>query len=370
MKIPLFQVAISEDVIEPVKEVLMSGYVGQGDKVEEFEKELRSHLGTPHINTTYSGTAAIHLAIHLLNLNPGDEVLTTPLTCTATNFPILANDLGIKWVDINPYTCNMDMNDLARKISPTTKAILVVHWGGYPCDLDNLREIQQKCVELHGFCPPIIEDCAHAWGATYNTRLLGNHGNICCFSFQAIKHLTSVDGGLLVTPNDILHQRAKLLRWYGLDRTRSAQFRCEQDIQEWGFKFHMNDLNAAIGLHNLPKVNDIVKKHKENGKYFNRELSEVAGVTLLENAQNRESSYWIYTMRVERRSDFTRKMGEVGIATSQVHDRNDKHTCLKQYRCILPNTDSVCSDMICIPCGWWVDQEGREYIVDQIKKGW
>jgi dTDP-4-amino-4,6-dideoxygalactose transaminase len=162
-----------------------------------------------YIVTLNSGTSGLHLALDLLKkssgkwpgLEEGDEVLATSLTCTASNFPILANNLNIKWVDIDPTTLNMDLDDLSRKISPKTKAIMVVHWGGYPIDLERLRQIQEKAMRMYGFKPAVIEDCAHAMGSKYKGKLIGTQGNICTFSLQAIKHITSVDGGLLFVPH-------------------------------------------------------------------------------------------------------------------------------------------------------------------------
>lgn len=361
---------MSEDVLKPVNDLLMSGYVGQGDKVDEFEKLLGEHIGNPHINTVNSATSGLHLAIRMANVWPDGEVLTTPLTCFATNAPILANDCRVKWVDIDPKTCSMDLDDLERKLSPNTRAIMVVHWGGYPVDLDRLNAIQNKCQALYGWSPEIIEDCAHAWGATYKEKLLGNHGNTCVFSFQAIKHFTTVDGGCIVHPSKYHWKRGKDLRWYGLDRTKSADYRCEQNIKEWGYKFHMNDLNATIGIHNLPYVDGLVAANQLNGKFYDEELKEANGVKIMEHKKDRQSAYWIYTIRVKNRDNFIKRMTEKGIAVSRVHNRNDEHACMSKFRCALPNLDEVCKDMICIPCGWWVSSKDREYIVECIKQGW
>jgi dTDP-4-amino-4,6-dideoxy-D-glucose/dTDP-4-amino-2,4-dideoxy-beta-L-xylose transaminase len=372
--IPLFKVSMAEDVLDGLAPVLKSGYIGQGPKVEEFEGLLEDFIGNPCCNTVNAGTSALHLALHLLKSDSEDsdrtEVLTTPLTCTATNFPIRGNGLDIKWVDVDPTTCNMDMIDLRRKIGPKTLAIMVVHWGGYPCDLSKIKDIQDECENLYGFRPQVIEDCAHAFGATYKGKRLGNHGNMCMFSFQAIKHITSGDGGLLVTPTYDFHRRARLLRWYGLDREKSPDMRCEQNVKEWGFKFHMNDINATIGIKNFLNINEILGKYQSNGNYYNDHLQGIPGVTLMENAADRESAFWIYTMRVSNRDGFVRKLKDAGISASKVHDRNDKHKCIEEYRSSLPGTDEICSDMICIPCGWWVDEDGRDHIVDTIKKGW
>ena len=262
------------------------------------------------------------------------------------------------------------MKDLRRKVGPKTLAIMVVHWGGYPCDLTELKSIQTQCNSMYGFTPPVIEDCAHAFGSTYKDKFLGNHGNYCMFSFQAIKHLTTGDGGMITCPTDQAHKRAKLLRWYGLDRTSSADFRCEQNIQEWGYKFQMNDIAAAIGIENHKHIDFILDKHRDNATYLRNSLQFFAGVDCLEDSPDRSSANWVFTVRVERRDDFMQMMKDKGIGVSRVHDRNDKHECLKAFRCPLPTTDLVCGDMCCIPCGWWVNEEDRDYIVDSIKGGW
>ena len=380
--IPLFKVNMSDEAIKESSKILGSGYIGQGPVVDEFENRLSNYLNLvdKHILTTNSATSAEHLALHMLKksgklmsinshvgaaavddwpgMEDGDEVLCTSLTCTATNWPVLANNFKIKWVDVNPDNLNMDLDDLRRKITSKTKVIYFVHWGGYPVDLEEIEKIRTEAFNMYGFRPIVIEDCAHSFGSKYKGDYIGSHGNICTFSFQAIKHLTSVDGG-------------KLLRWYGIDReNNSKDFRCEADVEEWGFKYHMNDVNASIGMANLKGIDKIIDRHKENGNYYNEQLKDVPGVTLLENKDDRESAYWIYSMKVDRHDDFMKWMKECDIMVSRVHERNDKHTCVKDYVSMLPNLDKVIKQMICIPCGWWVTDEQREYIVDCIKRGW
>lgn len=369
MKIDLFKVHMAPEAPKEVEKVLTSGFIGQGQKVEDFEYQLLKHFNNPFINTVNSCTSALELAVQMVK-DEDCEIISTPLTCTATNLAIMSRGVRIKWADVDPQTCNIDLADVARKITPKTRAIMVVHWGGYPVDLDALAQIRMKAADLYGHAPFVIEDCAHAWGAKYKNRLIGNHGNFAAFSFQAIKHITAGDGGILITPNITFHHRAKLLRWYGLDRTSSKDFRCEQNISEGGFKWHMNDINATIGMCNLAYSDEIVQKHKENGEYYNQALRNVKGVTLLETNLDHESSYWIYTMLVEDRPKFMKKMKEKGIMVGQVHDRNDKHDCFLQYKTLLPGLDIVANKMICIPCGWWVTREQRQYIVNSIKEGW
>jgi len=365
--IPLFKVFMSETAGPEVTKVLNSGYIGQGAKVEEFEKDLRNYFNTDYCVTVNSATSGLHLALHLLKksfklrnstwdgLQDGDEVLSTPLTCTATTFPSLANNL----------------DDLERKITPKTKVIMLVHWAGFPNDLDRIKDIQNRAKELYGFKPVVIEDCAHSFGSMYKGKKIGTHGNICVFSLQAIKHITSIDGGVMILPHQELYKRAKLLRWYGIDRESNRKdFRCEADIPEWGFKFHMNDVCATVGIENLKHAPKIIERHTSNAAFYDEHLANVPGVTMLARNGYYNSAFWLYTMKVERRDDFIAKMKEHGIAASRVHERNDKHTCVQQYVSLLPNLEKVVKEMVCIPGGWWVDDEDRQYVVDHIKKGW
>ena len=390
--IPLFKVFMAPTAKEKVGEVLDSGYIGQGPKVDEFEKQLGEYFGNKKVVTTNAGTSALHLALHLLKkpkenwreefhgvafvehnwpgIQDGDEVLATPLTCTASNWPIVANNLKIKWVDIDPTTLNMDLEDLERKMTPKTKAIMGVHWGGYPLDLDEIRNIRGRFRKEHGWAPALIEDGAHSIGTKYKGKYLGNHNNFVMNSLQAIKHITSVDGGLLYCPHEELYERAKLLRWYGIDRNPKGRtdFRCEADIPEWGFKFHMNDVCAAIGMENFKHMDRLVSRHKENAAYYDLRLQNVNGVTLLKREEGFESAFWIYSLLVDDRPSFYEYMKECNITVSQVHERNDKHSCMAEFQTELPNLEKTIGKVVSIPVGWWVTDEQREYIVDCIRK--
>lgn len=377
--IQLFKVFMSDTAAPEVTKVLNSGYIGQGEKVEEFERKLSDFFNRDYIVTLNSGTSGLHLALQLLKnkknnwpgLEDGDEVLATSLTCTASNFPILANNLKIKWVDVDPTTLNMDLDDLCRKLSPKTKAIMLVHWGGYPNDLDKIKKIQDKCFDLYGFRPAVIEDGAHSFGSKYKGKFIGNHGNIVMYSLQAIKHITSIDGGLLILPHQELYDRAKLLRWYGIDRNSNRKdFRCEADIQEWGYKFHMNDVCATVGIENLKHVSKIVGTHQSNANFYDNNLQNINGLTTLTRHEGHESAFWIYSMLVDDRDGFYKWMKECNIVVSQVHERNDKHTCVSDYKSALPTLDKIIGKVVSIPVGWWVSDENRQYIVDCIKKGW
>jgi dTDP-4-amino-4,6-dideoxygalactose transaminase/GNAT superfamily N-acetyltransferase len=360
--ISLFKVFMSKDVGELVTSTLNSGMITQSSKVEEFEDKLKEYFNWPYVLTLNSATSGLTLGLRLLNLQPNDEVLCVSLTCFASTCAVMANGLTIKWVDIDPETCNIDLDDLTRKISDKTKAILFVHWGGCPIDLDRLKEIAGDI--------PIVEDCAHAFGAEYGDKKVGASGNIGVFSLQAIKHLTTGDGGVIVLPNQEMYKRAKLLRWYGISREKrkgkGKDFRLEGDIAEWGYKYHMNDVNASIGLANIPHVQKNIDRHRENGEFYNRELANVEGVTLFKYFGN--PSYWIYTLKAQNKNLFMKFMTEKNVMVSQVHKRNDGNSCLSQFASDLPQLDELEKSIVCIPCGWWVTDDQRQYIVDMIKE--
>ena len=395
MNIPLFKVFMSEEAISASSQVLRSGYIGQGEYVNQFEKQLETFLGAENAITTNSATSAEHLIYYMLKkpgqlnisspfgedlpstydwpgLEEGDEVLATPLTCTATNWPIVLNGLGLKWIDTCPETLGPDFDDLERKITAKTKLISIVHWGGYPVDLRRLYELQVKAYRAYGTFPLIVEDCAHSFGSKYEDRFLGSHGNLCTFSFQAIKHITSIDGGMLVTSDSAFAERAKLLRWYGIDRESNRKdFRCEEDINEIGFKFHMNDVSASIGIANLAHYDYISSGFKRCASFYRERLSEADGVTLIQHPRaGVDPNPWLFSILVQDKNAFYKTMTSKGISVSQVHERNDKHTCVREFRSFLPSLDHICKSLICIPCGWWVSDDELEYICETIQAGW
>jgi dTDP-4-amino-4,6-dideoxygalactose transaminase len=339
--IPLFKVAMSPEAPAIVARVLQSGYIGQGDLVERFESALQTLLNTAYAPiTTNSCTSAIDLALHLIGVGNGDEVITTPVTCTATNSPIVNRGARPVWADVAPETGLINPLDVARRITKRTKAIMAVDWGGALCDYDRLRE----------FDLPVIQDAAH--------HMTSPSGDYACYSFQAIKFLTCGDGGALHCP---AHQveRARLLRWYGLDRRSKADFRCEQNITEVGYKYHMNDISAAIGLANIGSVSDRIGRHRANAASYARFLDQPATFDL-------DSAWWLYTILVEDRPGFINYMADKGIACSPVHARNDTHDGFSYPNGPLPGVDHFASRNVAIPVGWWLTDNDRRQIVEAV----
>lgn len=373
--IPLFKVFMAPEAIDNIKQVFNSGMIAQGPIVEEYEKQLKLFIGNNRLLSLNSATSGLTLALRMLNLSKDTIVLSTPLTCTATNWPILANGLRICWVDVDSTTCNMDLNDLESKLNEKTRVVMFVHWGGYPIDLDKLEDIKDNYKKKYNQELYIIEDCAHAFGAIYKYDKIGNSKkNICVFSTQAIKHLTTIDGGFITLPTDDLYNRAKKLRWFGIDRnqrtTPGGDFRLEPDIEEWGYKYNMNDVNASVGLANLKYMDSNIEHIQSIANYYNTQLDGVPGVELLNTTYGSIPSYWIYTIKIVDKNNFIKYMKENNVMCSQVHHRNDVHTCVSEFKSpkdSLSQLDSLVEKMVCIPCGWWVSISDADYIVKLIR---
>ena len=361
--IPLVKTNIPprEELMPQLENVLYSGYVAQGEKVEEFERAFEKFVGKGHSLSLNSGTAALHISLILAGVCHGDEVISTALTAEPTNVAIKMVGAKIRYADIDNNTGNIDPVSVENNINKKTKAIIVVDYAGTPVNVSKLLEISNK------YRIPVIEDAAHALGAKFNGNRSGCHFPYTIFSFQAIKHLTTIDGGMLQIQNFEEYEKGKLIRWFGIDKKLS---RLDNNIQYQGFKYHMNNVNATIGLVQLAGIDAILNTHIENGKYFDQELQNIPGVELLQYYPQSESSYWLYTMKAENRDGLCRKLAENGIMASELHKRNDLHSYLNDFNTSLPVLDSFYERLIHIPCGWWVTAEDRNKILNVIKTGW
>lgn len=361
--IPLIKTFLpsKEKLIPRLEEVLYSGYIAQGEAVDLFEKEFGEFIGNRNCLSVNSGSSALHIALIMAEVGAGDEVITTPITAEPTNTVISQTGANIVWGDIDPNTGNLCPEDVERKITPRTKAIMVVDYAGIPVNIKRFKEIEEK------YNIPIIQDSAHALGAKFNGKKLGNHFKYTTFSFQAIKHLTTVDGGMVCFRDINELEKAKLIRWFGIQKGIN---RLENDIKIQGFKYHMNNVNATIGLVQLENIETIIDQYIQNGKYFDKNLQNINGLELINYYPQSQPSYWLYTLKVERRDDFIKTMEENGIMASTLHKRNDLHSLFKSSRSVLPNVNDFEKKWVHIPCGWWVSPQNREFIVETIKKGW
>ncbi len=367
--IPMHKVFMPRDIdeiIRPLRKVLESGWIGEGPNVQALEQGIGAFLGAENVTALNSCTSALQLVLRLCGVGIGDEVITTPMTCMATNEPIVLTGATPVWADVQPDTGNIDPQSIRKKISIRTKVIIVVHWGGYPCDMEEINAIAQQ----HGL--RVIEDCAHAWGAEYHGKRIGNQSDFACFSLQAIKHFTTGDGGVLVCRNADEHRRARSLKWFGIDREQRKENRlgvAEWDIVEAGYKFHMNDIAAIIGLAQLPYLPELIEKRRFNAACYREQFHGLERVRLLEEKTDRLSSYWLFTMLVDDRESFISHLKQHGIAASIVHARNDTHTIFAHYNNAgLHGLDAFSEKMVCIPVGQWVEEPERTKIIEVIKR--
>jgi dTDP-4-amino-4,6-dideoxygalactose transaminase len=361
--LPLIKTSIPQrDILMPrLEEVLYSGYVAQGVVVEKFERKFEEFIGSGHTLSLNSGTAALHIALILAGVTEGDEVISTAMTAEPTNVSIKMVGAKIRWADIDYETGNISAASIEAAINDKTKAILVVDYAGTSVDVERIKEISLK------YNIPVIQDAAHAVGTTYNGLKTGNHFPFTVFSFQAIKHLTTIDGGALQIQDKDLYEKGKLIRWFGLDKKLS---RLDNDIHFQGYKYHMNNVNATIGLIQLETIEELIQKFITIGKYLDQHLIDIPGLETVVHYPKTESSYWLYTLKVERRDDFIKMMNNNGFMASEIHKRNDHHTYLNDYPTQLPNLDKFYSRLVHIPCGWWVTTEDCDKMIELIKKGW
>ena len=358
--IPLFKIHTPPSVGHAVQDVFDSGFITEGEKSDLFEKKFGDLIGNNDVAIVNSCTSALTLAYEMAGVGPGDEVISSPMTCMATNEPIHNARAKVVWADIDPETGNISPESIRQRITSKTKAIVAVHWSGLPFDINAVNSIAKE----HGIS--VIEDAAHALGASYNGKKIGSHSDYVCFSFQAIKHLTTVDGGAISTSRgqDEIDTIRKI-KWFGLDRKFKGQ-KWSQDITRSGFKFHMNNVNATIGLLQLNHIDHIISSHIKNGKTYDEEINN-RHVKKLRLDVGVESAYWIYTVLVDSPQKFSDYLSQNGIASDVVHVRNDRYSVFKDYRRDdLPGCDYFCSRMINIPVGWWLTEDDVSHIVKTV----
>jgi len=256
MKIPIAKPDIGKDEIEAVIETMRSGWVTQGEKVEEFEESFAKYCGMKYGVAVNSGTAALHIALAALGIKKGDEVITTPLSCVATTNPIVYLNAKPAFADVEPETLNIDPALIEKRITPKTKAILPVHLFGHPVDLDPLMEVAEK----HDL--QVVEDAAEAHGAKYKGRSVGSFGHISCFSFYADKPITTGEGGMALTNDSEMAEKMRLLRSFGMNKQKKFYHPI------LGYNYKMSDIHAAIGLVQLRKLDKYIEKRRSNINYL------------------------------------------------------------------------------------------------------
>jgi perosamine synthetase len=323
----LFHPYVSKNSFQEVRKVLSGRWIGQGPLVDKFENNFKKKFSiNGECLATGSGTDSLHLAYILAGLKSGDEVIAPVFTCTATNIPLLYMGIKIKFADIDPLTMNICVDSVKKLVSSKTKAIIIVHYGGLPCDMDELQVISKK------YKIPIIEDAAHALGATYKKKTIGDISNFTVFSFQAIKHLTTADGGMLCIQNKKLIKKARRIRWFGIDREKKQNATWKNDIYEIGYKYQMTDLGASIGIEGLKDFDKILKHRQKIFSVYLDILSKNRNILCVHKDDGKRThAAWLFTIISSEKNKIQKKLRDQRIETNQVHFRNDKYSIFKPF---------------------------------------
>ncbi len=345
--IHLFYPYVSKEAADEVADTLKSRWIGQGPKVDKFEDDFSQKFNQKYCVSLNSGSAALETAYELAGISAGDEVITTPLTCTATNIPLLRMGAKIVWADINKDTLCLDREDVLRKITPKTKAVVNVHLGGIENDLGEMPV-------------PVISDAAQALGIFT--------GDYTCCSFQAIKHITTGDGGMLVVNNEEEYKKAKLMRWFGIDREAKARnewqpYKDRQmtfDIEIQGYKRQMTDIAAGMGIAGLKNYYDMIAHRKKLFELYKKLLK----VPVVDGKRN---TYWLCTILVHGRDKIARRLLENGIESNLVQVRNDAYKVFGGRK-RLPVMDQLEDNYLSIPLNMGTTEEDVIKICHLINK--
>lgn len=336
--IPLFYPYVSEEMKQAAYHALGEKIIAQGQKVIEFEKLLKSTLGTRNILTLNSGTSALELTYHLLDLKPGDEVIAPVFTCTATNIPLLRRGVKIVFADVGE---NMmpDWADILKKITSKTRAVVNVHLFG---TLNKSRKLPV----------PIVGDAAQYLGKIKGERFTA-------YSFQAVKIMTTVDGGALVCERFKDYKRAKLLRWYGIDR-ETGKNNIDMDITEAGYRYNMSNVTASIGIAGLKILDKLKKERLLLQKLYQEKLKNIPGIKIIGGSP--------FLIHVPHRKKLMLKLASLGIETGLGHRRNDLYTIFGGKRLNLPNMNRLEKTYLLLPCHNKMSLKDVEFICNAIRE--
>lgn len=363
----LFHPVVHEEAIVAAEEALRSGWIGCGPRTSEFEEAFAKAVNAPHCVALNSCTTALRLALRVLDLPAGTEVVTSPLTFVSANQSILEESLTPVFADVQPDTGSIDPQSIAAAITERTGAVMVMHYGGTPCDLDEIYELARA----HGIA--VVEDCAHACGASYRGRPIGSHEGLHAFSFQAVKNLTLGDGGALTVTSADVDARLRRLRWSGIDRptferSSGITYHWQYDVTEVGVKGSMNDITAAIGLGQLPHLDADNRRRREIAARYRAGLSEVPGIELLREHDDRVSSGYLFCALADDREGFSESLAQSGIDVG-VHFRPNYDYPMFDGG-PLPGVEAFWRRAVSLPVHLMLTDEDVDRVIDTIRRGW
>jgi perosamine synthetase len=368
MRVPLFRPAIREEAVEAAARVLRSGWIGSGPVAEAFEHAFAEYVGAPCCVAVSSCTAALQLALRVLDLPEGAEVITSPVTFVSAAQVIVQERLRPVFADVDPETGNLDVESVRARLTSRTGAVIPLHYGGRPCDLDELYEAAGDAGVA------VVEDCAHAAGAAYKGQRIGTHGSLHAFSFNAVKNLPAPGGGALTLGSEEYEARLRPLRVLGLSsdtftRARGGTYTWEYDVRELGLRATMSDVEAAVALAQLEYLDADNARRAEIVARYRRELASVPGLRLLREVEpDRTSSNHLLCVLAEERDRLVERLREAGVDSSVHYRRNDTYELFEEQD--LPGAERFSSRVISLPLFVGLTDEQVDYVVEIVRGGW
>ena len=325
--IPIFYPHIPKNAKKSISKVLSSRWIGQGPLVDDFEKKFSNQFcDKMPVIAVGSGTDALHLAYILGNIKKNDEIICPVFTCTATNIPLLYIGAKIKFADIDPKTLNISIESVEKLITKKTKAIVFVNYGGILNNLEKLNKIAKKNKII------LIQDAAQSLGARYKRKSITKYSDFTIFSFQAIKHITSGDGGALTVRNKLHEKKGKRIRWFGIDRPKKQGGTWENDIKEVGYKYQLTDLGACLLLDSMREYKSIRSHRNSIYKTYLKYIIQNKKIKCVQSIdKNAEEVMWLFTVITPYKDLLQKKLRERNIETNQVHFRNDRYSIFKKF---------------------------------------
>lgn len=351
--IKLFECAVEPAGIRAAQEVLAQGQIAAGPNVPALERALGGYLGGADVVCVGDMTHALWLALRLSGVGVGDEVLTLALNCMSSNSALALAGARPVWVDVDPVTATMYLDDAAKALTSRTKAVVVYHVAGYPADVFAIRAF----CDAHGLI--MIEDANNALGASVTGTKAGLVGDYAVLSFYPNRQINGLEGGALVCRDAAKASEARRLRRFGIDaerfRTVSGEIDPAADIPDIGFSSPMNNVNAAVALTQVASVDRRLKRNRLNVARLQQAAGSMLGLAPVRPGAGALPAYWVWLVRAARRDAIMTQLKAEGIQCSRLHQRNDRYTGFAAQSRELPGTDSLEAEMFALPCGWWLD---------------
>lgn len=358
---------VPEEAITEVVKTLRSKWINTGKKEKGLREKTCSKWGFPYCVAVNNCTAALRASLAVLGVGPGDEVISTPFTFIATNTAILEQGAKPIFADIKYEDLNIDPKSIEQHITNRTKAIIVVHYGGNPVDLDEIREIGRK----HKI--PIIEDAAHALGSMYKGKYIGATGDIVCFSLQVVKIINSGDGGLIATSNKEYYEKLKKIIWYGIDREEKKTNLLDPLPDNFrgdtlGFKYNMNDIIATLASVGVDHFDQAAEKRRRIGEKYRKEFSNLSKLKLMKYYPDRKPNYQIFPVLVENRLNFAKYLRKHNIMVNINNRRNDIYPMFGGLQNDLVITARADKDVVLLPIHTDLTEEQVDYTIKKVKE--